>query len=131
MATEWQLDDVNALPEITAFFSATPLGAATFGWTSGVVAGLGPAVVRLTATQVTFRNRIGFAWIWLPGTWLAHPHAPVVLSLGLRHAIDSDRWKQVVEPYPGRWMHHLEVSDPADLDDEVAGWVAHAYHAGT
>lgn len=54
-----------------------------------------------------------------------------MLSLGLRHAIDSDRWKQVVEPYPGRWMHHLEVSDQADLDDEVAGWVAHAYHAGT
>ena len=34
-----------------------------------------------------------------------------------------------MEPYPGRWMHHLEVNDPAALDDEVAGWVAAAYEA--
>jgi hypothetical protein len=131
VVTEWQLDDSRALPEVARFFSPAPLGAAVFGWTSGVVAGVGPAVVRLTATQVAFRHRIGFAWIWLPGTWLAHPDAPVVLSLGLRRQIDSARWKQVVEPYPGRWMHHLEVTDPADLDDEVAGWVAQAHHAAT
>ena len=96
-----------------------------------MVAGLGPAVVRLTATQVAFRHRIGFAWIWLPGTWLPHPDAEVVLSLGLRRRLDSPRWKQVVEPYPGRWMHHLEVLAPANLDDEVAGWVADAYDAAS
>jgi hypothetical protein len=129
VASEWQVDDPGAVPRIAEFFDGVPLGAHAFGWTSGVVAGLGPAVVRLTRTQVTFRHRIGFAWIWLPGTWLAHPHAPVVLSLGLRQPIESTRWKQVVEPYPGRWMHHLELLDPAELDDEVAGWVAAAYHA--
>jgi Domain of unknown function (DUF5655) len=131
VATEWQVDDPRALPALGEFFAGEPLGAAVFGWTSGVVAGLGPAVVRLTATQVAFRHRIGFAWIWLPGTWLAHPTAAVVLSLGVRHEIDSPRWKQVVEPYPGRWMHHLEVHGSADLDDEVAGWVAAAYDAAS
>jgi hypothetical protein len=129
MATEWQLDDPTALPRIGEFFAGAPLGAATFGWTSGVVAGLGPATVRLTATQVAFRRRIGFAWLWLPGTWLAHPQAELVLSLGLRQRLTSPRWKQVVEPYPGRWTHHLEVRDPAELDEEVAGWVAEAYDA--
>jgi hypothetical protein len=130
MATEWQLDDdVDCLPQIAEFFAGTALGAAVFGWTSGVVAGMGPAVVRLTATQVAFRHRIGFAWLWLPGAWLAHPEAEVVLSLALRHRLDSPRWKQVVEPYPGRWMHHLEVRDLAALDDELAGWVAAAYAA--
>ena len=89
----------------------------------------GPRVVRLTATQVAFRHRIGFAWLWLPGAWLAHPEAEVVLSLALRQRLDSPRWKQVVEPYPGRWMHHLEVRDLAALDDELAGWVAAAYAA--
>ena len=131
MATEWQLDDANALPRIAEFFTGAPTGAAVFGWTSGVVAGLGPAVVRLSATQVAFRHRIGFAWIWLPGAWLAHPGAEVVLSLGLPHHVDSSRWKQVVAPYPGRWMHHLEVRDPVDLDDELAGWVAAAYDAAS
>ena len=132
VATEWQLDDdVNALPQIEAFFAGTALGAAVFGWTSGVVAGLGPAVVRLTATQVAFRHRIGFAWLWLPGAWLARPDAEVVLSLGLRQRLDSPRWKQVVEPYPGRWMHHLEVRDMAALDEQLAGWVAAAYAAAS
>ena len=129
MIGEWQLDDPSGLPALAEFFTGVPLGAHTFGWTSGVIAGLGPAVVRLTSSQVAFRHRIGFAWIWLPGTWLAHPDAAVVLSLGMRRAIDSPRWKQVVEPYPGRWMHHLEVPDLAALDDEVASWVAEAYHA--
>jgi hypothetical protein len=107
MASEWRLDDPSAREAIGEFFAGAATGAATFGWTSSVVAGLGRAVVRLTATQVAFRHRIGFAWIWLPGTWLAHPDAEVVLSLGLRQRLDSPRWKQVVEPYPGRWMHHL------------------------
>lgn len=127
VATQWQLDDPRALPAVGEFFARSPVGAAVFGWTSGVVAGLGPAVVRLSRTQVTFRHRIGFAWLWLPGTWLAHPDAQVVLSLGLRRHLASPRWKQVVEPYPGRWMHHLEVRDPRELDDELAGWVASAY----
>jgi hypothetical protein len=35
----------------------------------------------------------------------------------------------VVTPYPGRWMHHLEVHDATDLDPEVAGWLASAYDA--
>ena len=86
-------------------------------------------MVRLTATQVAFRHRIGFAWLWLPGAWLAIRRRRVVLSLALRQRLDSPRWKQVVEPYPGRWMHHLEVRDLAALDDELAGWVAAAYAA--
>jgi hypothetical protein len=52
-----------------------------------------------------------------------------VLSLGLPTCLDSPRFKEVVEPTPGRWMHHLEVPDPAVLDAEVAGWLAAAYDA--
>ena len=126
---EWAIDDPAALPAVSEFLAGQPLGAATFGWTCGVVAGLGPAVVRLTSTQVAFRHRIGFAWLWLPGRWLAHPGADVVLSIGLHDRVDSPRWKEVVSPYPGRWMHHLEVHAENDLDAEVAGWLAGAYGA--
>ena len=35
----------------------------------------------------------------------------------------------VLEPYPGRWMHHLEVHCADALDPEVAGWLAAAYAA--
>jgi hypothetical protein len=93
------------------------------------VAGLGPATVRLTSAQIALRRRIGFAWLWLPGRWLARPRAEVVLSIGLRTHVASPRFKEVVEPYPGRWMHHLEVPGIDQLDDEVAGWLASAFDA--
>ena len=128
-AREWPVDDPAALPELAAFFAGTPIGAATLGWTCGVVSGLGPATLRLTSSQVTLRRRIGFAWLWLPGRWLDHPDAEVVLSIGGRTRLASARFKDVVEAYPGRWMHHLEIHAPAQLDDEVAGWLAGAYDA--
>ena len=127
-AREWSVDDPAAMPHVAELL-AGPVGATALGWTCGVVAGLGPAVIRLTSSQVAFRRRIGFAWLWAPGRWLDRPDSEVVLSIGLRERVDSPRWKQVVEPYPGRWMHHLEVPDAAVLDAEVAGWLAAAYDA--
>jgi hypothetical protein len=117
------------MPAVTAFLAGAPHGAATLGWVAGVVAGLGPATLRLTGSQLALRRRIGFAWLWLPGRWLAHPQADLVLSVGLPTRLDSPRFKEVVEPSPGRWMHHLEVPDPEVLDAEVAGWLAAAYDA--
>jgi hypothetical protein len=128
-ALEWPLDDPSALPVIAEVLGDRPTATATLGWTCGVVAGLGPATLRMTSTQIALRRRIGFAWLWLPGMWLAQPEAEVVLSVGTRTRLDSPRFTQVLEPYPGRWMHHLQVRDAADLDDEVAGWLAAAFSA--
>lgn len=126
---EWAVDDPAALPAIAELLAEAPLATAALGWTCGVVAGLGPATVRLTSAQIALRRRIGFAWLWLPGRWLARPRAEVVLSIGLRTHVASPRFKEVVEPYPGRWMHHLEVHGIDQLDDEVAGWLASAFDA--
>jgi hypothetical protein len=40
--------------------------------------------------------------------------------------VDSDRFKEVVNPGPGRWMHHLEIQDLSDIDDEVRHWLKEA-----
>lgn len=90
---------------------------------------LGPMQIRVSSSQVAFRRRRGFAWLWCPGRWLANPGAEVVLSLALPRRDGSPRWKEVVQPTPRAWMHHLELHDPADLDDQVAGWLAEAYAA--
>jgi hypothetical protein len=128
-AREWQLADPAAMAAIAAHFADSPVAIATYGWTCGVIEGIGPALVRLTASQVAVRRRIGFAWLWSPGRWLADPGIDVVLSVGLPSRIDSPRFREVVEPYPGRFMHHFAVQDPAELDPEVAGWLAAAYDA--
>jgi hypothetical protein len=44
----------------------------------------------------------------------------------VRRRDGSPRWKQVVEPAPGRFMHHLELCTGVELDGEVLGWLREA-----
>jgi hypothetical protein len=82
--------------------------------------------VRTSRSQVAFRRRRGFAVLWRPGRYLANPGAEVVLSILLERRVVSPRWKEVVQPAPGRWQHHLEVYAAEDVDDEVRGWLHEA-----
>ena len=102
------------------------MGMAVFEKIRAMLETLTPFEVRVSETQVALRRAKGFAYVWLPGRYLARPHAPVVLSIALDRKIDSPRFKQVVQPPTGPWMHHLEVQGIEELDDEVAGWLAEA-----
>lgn len=31
-----------------------------------------------------------------------------------------------VEPYPNRWTHHVLISAPEEIDDELMGWIKEA-----
>lgn len=86
---------------------------------------LGPVDFAVTKSQVAFRRARGFAWVWTPERYLA-TGAPLVLSIALGRRDRSPRWKQVVEPAPGRFMHHLELHDTDELDAEVLAWLAEA-----
>jgi hypothetical protein len=35
----------------------------------------------------------------------------------------------VVEPYPGRFIHHLELYATSDIDNEVRKWLQEAWTA--
>lgn len=91
------------------------------------VEALGDVALRVTRSQVAFRRRRGFAWAWIPARYLRGKVAPLVLSVALGRRDPSPRWKQVVEPRPGRFMHHLELREAADIDDEVAAWLREAW----
>lgn len=104
-----------------------PVGLATLAWVRAAVAELGGADVTASRSQVAVRRQRGFAYLWLPGQYLRRPRVEVVLSVVLGRADDSPRWKEVVHPSPRHWVHHLEVGDAGELDDEVRGWLAEAY----
>jgi hypothetical protein len=53
----------------------------------------------------------------------------LVLTVYLPYRDGSTRWKQVVEPAPGRFTHHLELVDPAEVDEEVTSWLRAAWEA--
>ncbi len=76
---------------------------------------------------MAFCRRTGFAYLSLPGRWLSHPSAEVVLSIALARQDGSARCKQVAHPALRVWMHHLEVRSVAELDAEVAEWLQEAY----
>lgn len=84
--------------------------------------------VRATRSQVAFRHRTGFAYLWYPGRYV-RSEVPAVLSVVLPDRADSPRFKQVGQLSAQAWMHHLELSGPDDLDDEVLGWLRAAYDA--
>ncbi|MDF3046648.1 MAG: hypothetical protein K0R30_2876 [Ornithinibacter sp.] len=109
------------------FFAGSSLGLAVLVRVREVLAESHPDVTeRVGRSQVAFRRRRGFAYLWMPGQYLKNPRAEVVLSLALPSRLDSPRFAEVVHPAPTTWMHHLDVHTTADVDDEVAAWLVHA-----
>lgn len=88
---------------------------------------LGLAEIRVTKSQVAFCRKRAFARAWIPDQYLHGQHAPLVLTLGFRHRDASPRWKEIVEPKPERFTHHLELYSTADIDDEVRAWLRAAW----
>lgn len=93
-----------------------------------MAAELGPHETRVSKSQISFRRRRGYAYLWRPGVYVKST-VPLVLSLALPRNVDSPRFKQVVHPAPGIWMHHLELTESTQLDAEVRRWMLEAYDA--
>ena len=115
------------MPTLDEFFSGRPVSRQLFDSLADALSHIGPTEIRVTKSQVAFRRRIAFAWAWLPGQNLKDRGAPLVLSIALRRRDPSPRWKQVVEPIPRRFMHHLELHHPTDLDAEAQAWLQEAW----
>jgi len=114
------------------FAAADPLSRELFEAVRALIEPLGEIEMRPTKSQVAFARRLAFAWTWMPGQYLrGRGLAPLVLTLDLPRRDPSQRFKQIVEPRPGRFTHHLELYSTKDLDDEVLRWLREAWeHAG-
>jgi len=121
---------VGLAPEIplAEYFAGFEASEALFRAVRHAVASIDPDVaVRSTKSQVAFRRRTAFAWAWIPAKYLRGTTTPLVLTVDLPRRDASPRWKEVVEPRPGRFTHHLELSAADDIDDEVLGWLREAW----
>ena len=96
----------------------------------GSIDSIGTAEIRVTKSQVAFRRRKAFAWAWRPDKYLRGNTAPLVLTIALHHKDPSPRWKEVVQPYAGRYIHHLELYSAKDIDEEVGSWLLEAWTTG-
>lgn len=89
--------------------------------------GLDGVSIRVTKSQIALSRKRGFAWLWTPDRYLKGKVAPLVVSVALPERDRSKRWKEIVEPQPGHFMHHLELWRESDVDDELAGWLRAAW----
>lgn len=108
------------------FFAGYPDGLAVCGAVQEAVGRIGDATTRVSKSQVAFRRRRGFAYLWRPGQYISSD-VPAVLSIVLPFEVRSDRFKEVVHPSAKVWMHHLELHAPSDVDGQVQEWLTEAY----
>jgi hypothetical protein len=83
----------------------------------------GPVAVNVSRTRISFQGRVRFAGV---------PRVTrdgIVCSFWLKRRIDSPRLRVEHIP-PGDWIYQFRLTDPDQLDDEVAGWLAEAYEVG-
>jgi hypothetical protein len=92
-----------------------------------IVQAIGPITVHVTKSQIAFRRRRALAWVWIPAKYLRGPSAPLVLTLAFRSRDRSPRWKEVSEPRPGRFTHHLELRFVKEIDAQVRQWLREAW----
>lgn len=116
-------------PDVLLFFggriSALPLYEAL---ERRILAEIENVTVKVQKTQISFSNKHNFAFVsFLPlRRAKARPKSWITVTIGLRRKLDSPRIDAATEPYPNRWTHHLLVSDAAEIDDELMGWIKEA-----
>lgn len=79
--------------------------------------------------KITFSNRHVFACISFARVKRKAelPEGYMVITLGFPAPLNSERVAAKTEAYPGRWTHHIVVSKPEELDDELVSWIRVSY----
>jgi Domain of unknown function (DUF5655) len=106
------------------FTGADPVLRATFDAYLAAARENGPVTVNPTKSRISFQARMRFAGI------LAPRKAFLLATFVLTRAIDSERLSKVEFIPPHYYVHYLRLRSPADVDDEVRGWLADAYAVG-
>ena len=81
------------------------------------------ALVKVQKSQISFYDGGLFAMASLPKR---KGDPGLVVSFGLGRREPSPRIGAAVEPYPGRWTHHLLIASPEEIDGELMGWAREA-----
>ena len=116
--------------QIADFFKGHPLPLRLHQKVAAAISKIGPAEQRVSKSQVGFYRAHPFAATWMPAQYLGRAGAPLVLSVYLKRRDHSSRWKEVVEPVPGRFTHHLELHSVAEIEDFVKARLKEAWEEG-
>lgn len=112
--------------DVLFFFEGRPeelaLYWALFRWMD---AAFPQARVKVQKSQISFYDGGLFAMVSLPRR---KRDQGLIISFGLGRREASPRVAAAVEPYPGRWTHHVAAAGEEELDGELLGWLQEAHH---
>lgn len=84
--------------------------------------------IKVQKTQISYYNKHLFACVSFAKVKKKKecPSSYIVVTFGLRHKLESPRIVIATEPYPNRFTHHVLITDPEELDDELLSWIKEA-----
>ena len=109
--------------EVLAFLGGEPERIALFEAFEAAVLACGESAMAVTKSQISWGNPKKFAFFSLHHC----PAGCAMASFGLGRRADHPAIFQAVEPYPGRWTHHVRLSRPGDVGPELRQWLEEAY----
>ncbi len=114
---------------VPSFFSKMPQALSLFLKLSEKLCSEYPAVsIKIQKTQIAFSDKRNFALVWLPIRKMKdRPDVYIIISFFLPYCSNSSRIVQAVEPYPGRWTHHVIISGESEIDSELMGLIGESY----
>ena len=115
--------------QILQFFDSHPDALPLYEKFEKSVADLVPDVkIKVQKTQISFYNRHLFACVSFARVRKKKdcPDCYIVITFVLSHKAESPRIDIATEPHPNRWTHHVLISDPGEIDDELMGWIEEA-----
>ena len=84
----------------------------------------GPVTVNATKSRISLQARMRFAGILRPR------RRYLVATFVHTKPVESPRLTRVDYIPPYYYVHQLRLAEPADVDDELEGWLAEAYQVG-
>ena len=115
--------------QIVQFFDRPPDALQLFEKFEKCVEDFVPEVrIKVQKTQISFYNRHMFACVSFARVRKKRdcPDCYIVVTFGLKHRVESPRIDIATEPYPNRWTHHVLISEPDEIDDDLMGWIREA-----
>lgn len=110
--------------DVLFFFDGRPDALALYQALAERLARIAPeGSVKVQKSQISFYDGGLFAMASLPKR---KRDRGLVVSFGLGRREPSPRVGVAVEPYPGRWTHHVTITQEAELDSELLGWLGEA-----
>ena len=110
--------------EVLAFLGGAPGPISLFeAWEEAVLA-CGESTMKVSKTQISWGNPLQFAVLSQPRRAAQRRTGALLATLGLGRRVEHPHILQAVEPYPGRWTHHLLLTAPEDVDGLLAAWLA-------